>query len=73
MNDELILAIYNRLPTQEEIDNEIVSEDGRMVECEILATSEAYDEFINSQNAVDLDVQVTAIHNINSYGYILGN
>lgn len=73
MNEEiLILTIYNRLPTQEEVENGVASEE-RMIDSIIFADNESYNNFFNGTQANDLDMEVTAIHNINPQGYIVGD
>lgn len=74
VEDERILAIFNRFPTDYELESGIVNDESeRMIDSEIFNDGESYDAFMDSPDAVDLDVQVTAIHNINTYGFILGN
>lgn len=73
MNEEiLILTIYNRLPTQEEVENGVASEE-RMIDSIIFADNESYNNFFNGTQANDLDMEVTAVHNINPQGYIVGD
>lgn len=73
VEDERILAIFNRFPTDYELESGIVNDENeRMIDSEIFSDGDSYDAFMDSPDVVDLDVQVTAIHNINTYGFILG-
>ncbi len=71
VDDVLLLIVYNRLPMEEEIENGVES-DQRMVDSAIILDDERYEEFIESEEAVELDYTVTAIHRITEQGYIIG-
>lgn len=73
MNEEiLILTIYNRLPSQEEVESGVASEE-LMIDSIIFADNESYNNFFNGTQANDLDMEVKAVHNINLQGYIVGD
>lgn len=71
MNESFLLIVYNRLAIDTEIEEGFDPEE-RMLDSEILSDDTAYNEFLESQDAKDLDVKVTAIHHITSEGYIIG-
>ncbi|HII1196026.1 TPA: hypothetical protein ACYY05_002575 [Staphylococcus aureus] len=71
MDNTLLLVIYNRLPLEDEIEDGI-DEEERMVDSTILLDEEKYNDFIESDIAVQYDIKVTAIHNINEQGHIVG-
>ncbi|WP_443586074.1 hypothetical protein [Staphylococcus equorum] len=72
MNEEsLILVIFNRFPTESEIEQG-VAEDDRMIDSTVVHGNERYEVFIESEEAHELDFDVTAIHYITEEGYISG-
>ncbi|HDA5091118.1 TPA: hypothetical protein PD879_002522 [Staphylococcus aureus] len=72
MEDTLLLVVYNRLPLEDEIEDGI-DENERMIDSTILLDEEKYNDFIESDVAVQYDFKVTAIHNITEQGYIVGS
>ncbi|HDE6392860.1 TPA: hypothetical protein PDU86_002370 [Staphylococcus aureus] len=72
MEDTLLLVVYNRLPLEDEIEDGI-DENERMIDSTILLDEEKYNDFIESDLAVQYDFKVTAIHNITEQGYIVGS
>jgi len=69
--ERLVLVIFNRLPTADEIEQG-VAEDDRMIDSTVIYGNERYEMFIESENASELDFNVTAIHYITEEGYIIG-
>ncbi len=72
LEDTLLLVVYNRLPLEDEIEDGI-DENERMIDSTILLDEEKYNDFIESDVAVQYDFKVTAIHNITEQGYIVGS
>lgn len=72
LEDTLLLVVYNRLPLEDEIEDGI-DENERMIDSTILLDEEKYNDFIESDVAVQYDFNVTAIHNITEQGYIVGS
>lgn len=72
LEDTLLLVVYNRLPLEDEIEDGI-DENERMIDSTILLDEEKYNDFIESDLAVQYDFKVTAIHNITEQGYIVGS
>lgn len=69
--ESLVLVVFNRYPTQEEIE-EGIEENERMIDSTVIYGSERYDMFIESDLAKELEFDVTAIHYITEEGYIRG-
>lgn len=69
--EKLVLVIFNRFPTEEEIEQGVAEED-RMIDSTVVYGDERYEMFIESEQANELDFNVTAIHYITEEGYISG-
>ncbi|OEK58857.1 hypothetical protein [Staphylococcus equorum] len=69
--DSLVLVIFNRFPTENEV-AEGIAEDDRMIDSTIVHGNERYEAFIESEEAHELEFDVTAIHYITDEGYIMG-
>ncbi|MDK7284276.1 hypothetical protein [Staphylococcus pettenkoferi] len=69
--EALILVIFNRLPTEEELE-EGISEEDRMIDSSVVYGDSKYEMFIESDVAHQLDFDVTAIHYITEEGHISG-
>lgn len=69
--DVLILVVFNRLPTDDEIEGGI-DEYERMIDSTVVYGDSRYEMFIESEEAHQLDFNVTAMHYISEEGYITG-
>lgn len=71
MEDSLLLVVFNRIPLENEIEQG-VGEDERMIDSTIVQGDDTYNQFIESEEAQELDFNVTAIHRITEEGHIIG-